>query len=518
MLVDLDRVANECKAKYEKLENKDHLSLTHAFKSLLKKTLTKTSEDKVEVTDVSTQINANVLPHSWLWFAHTYWEFYAGISEYEAVISEIKVELKKHYTMRIINAFLKKFPTQRNGVMNWVKELKDEPLYQDFIDIVETKFSENADDKMYFEKFLTDVSWRRYNKSIERDSNIILSAALTVLKPHNIVQDNSAKLPMLVSAFNSSQELRKLFAEMKETSTGPSMTGGQNIIFYGPPGTGKSTEIKRRIGNSPNVITVFHPDMQNSDFIGALKPAVDGGIVTYKFSPGPFAKALSKAYNHSDKNVYLVIEELNRAPAMAVFGELFQLLDRKEHGESEYEVDFPSDEFREWLDLETKMVNAKVKLPSNLSIYASMNTADQGVYPLDNAFRRRWDDEYIFIDWVECLKAELIIIKADGSEGKISWAILGEKINQELQGNYPEDSLLGQYWINGQDVKNSESLVPNKLLNYLWNDLLRHDEETRNAIFKSNIKTFSNVIKKNNPKETVKKQIFSDEFLKQLYL
>ena len=66
--------------------------------------------------------------------------------------------------------------------------------------------------------------------------------------------------------------------------------------------------------------------------------------------------------------------------------------------------------------------------------------------------------------------------------------ILGEKINQELQGNYPEDSLLGQYWINGQDVKNSESLVPNKLLNYLWNDLLRHDEETRNAIFKSNIK------------------------------
>ena len=226
---------------------------------------------------------------------------------------------------------------------------------------------------------------------------------------------------------------------------------------------------------------------------------------------------MSKAYNHSDKNVYLVIEELNRAPAMAVFGELFQLLDRKEHGESEYEVDFPSDEFREWLDLETKMVNAKVKLPSNLSIYASMNTADQGVYPLDNAFRRRWDDEYIFIDWVECLKAELIIIKADGSEGKISWAILGEKINQELQGNYPEDSLLGQYWINGQDVKNSESLVPNKLLNYLWNDLLRHDEETRNAIFKSNIKTFSNVIKKNNPKEKVKKQIFSDEFLKQLY-
>jgi hypothetical protein len=517
MLVDLSTVANECKAKYENLENKGDLMLTPSFKSLLKKTLTDTHGGTVEVNDATTVINNNSLPHSWLWYAHTYWEFYAGISEYDEAIKEIINELNKSYPKKTINDFLKKFPSNGDGSWDWNKELKNEVLYQDFKAIVETKFSENTDKRKYLERFLSDSNWRHYNKQISR-TDIIESAVKTVLKPHGIIQANVAYLPMLISAFNSSQELRTLFAEMKGTSTGPSMTGGQNIIFYGPPGTGKSTEIKRRIGDSPNVITVFHPDMQNSDFIGALKPAVDGGIVTYKFSPGPFAKALSKAYNHSDKNVYLVIEELNRAPAMAVFGELFQLLDRKEHGESEYEVDFPSDEFREWLDLETKMVNAKVKLPSNLSIYASMNTADQGVYPLDNAFRRRWDDEYIFIDWVECLKAELIIIKADGSEGKISWAILGEKINQELQDNYPEDSLLGQYWINGQDVKNSESLVPNKLLNYLWNDLLRHDEETRNAIFKSNIKTFSRVIKKNNPKGKVKKQIFSDEFLKQLYL
>ena len=113
--------------------------------------------------------------------------------------------------------------------------------------------------------------------------------------------------------------------------------GGENILFYGAPGTGKSDAIGKRIGNSPNVTTVFHPDMQNSDFIGALKPAVDGENVTYKFSPGPFAKALRSAYNKPEQNVYLVIEELNRAPAMAVFGELFQLLDREDNGESTYE-------------------------------------------------------------------------------------------------------------------------------------------------------------------------------------
>jgi len=517
MLVDLSTVANECKEKYENLENKGDLMLIPSFKSLLKNTLTDTLGGTVEVNDATTVIDNNSLPHSLLWFAHTYWEFYAGISEYDEAIKEIEEELKKSYPVRTIKDFLKKFPSKSNGSWDWNKKLKTEPLYQGFKDIVDTKFAQNTNNRKYLEKFLSDFNWRHYNKQISR-SDIIESAAKTVLGPHGIIQANVAYLPYLISAFNSSEELRTLFADMVEKSTRTFKTGGKNIIFYGPPGTGKSAEIKRKIDVSPNVITVFHPDMQNSDFIGALKPAVDGGIVTYKFSPGPFAKALSKAYNHSDKNVYLVIEELNRAPAMAVFGELFQLLDRKEHGESEYEVDFPSDEFREWLEQETMMVNAKVKLPSNLSIYASMNTADQGVYPLDNAFRRRWDDEYIFIDWDECLKAELIIIKADGSEGKISWAILGEKINQELQGNYPEDSLLGQYWINGQDVKNSESLVPNKLLNYLWNDLLRHDEETRNAIFKSNIKTFSRVIKKNNPKEKVKKQIFSDEFLKQLYL
>jgi hypothetical protein len=292
--------------------------------------------------------------------------------------------------------------------------------------------------------------------------------------------------------------------------------GGENMIFYGAPGTGKSKVLKDRIGNSPNVTTVFHPDMQNSDFIGTLKPAVDGENVTYKFSPGPFAKALCLAYNQPEQNVYLVIEELNRAPAMAVFGELFQLLDREDTGESTYEVDFPSDEFQAWMNQETAIFHANIKLPSNFSIYASMNSADQGVYPLDTAFRRRWEQEYIPIDWNQGSKSTLNIVKADKSIAEVSWRVLGKAINDELEEHYAEDRLLGHWWINNRDIQNSNQLVPSKLLNYLWDDLLRHDEDMKKKIFKSNIKRFGQLMQLNNADS--QQQIFSDDFLQKIGL
>ena len=315
---------------------------------------------------------------------------------------------------------------------------------------------------------------------------------------------------------NDMSQFRALISPAGESNQGSAKTGGKNLIFYGAPGTGKSHEIRTRIGNSQNVTTVFHPDVQNSDFIGALKPAVDGEKVTYEFSPGPFAKALRKAYQHPKLDVYLVIEELNRAPAMAVFGELFQLLDRKSNGESSYSVDFPTDEFRVWLNKKTNKHFKKIKLPSNFSIYASMNSADQGVYPLDTAFRRRWEQEYMPIDWRKGkgLEAQLIIIKADGSKDSVSWIMLGEKINNELQEHYAEDRLLGQWWINNRDIENSNKLVPGKLLSYLWEDLLRHDEDTKKKIFNPDIKRFGEIVQRNHVDS--KKPIFSDNFLKKI--
>jgi hypothetical protein len=315
---------------------------------------------------------------------------------------------------------------------------------------------------------------------------------------------------------NDMIQSRALSSPAGESNQGSAKTGGENILFYGAPGTGKSYKMKDKTHKSPNVTTVFHSDMQNSDFLGALKPAVNGKNVTYLFSPGPFAKALRDAYKHPDQNVYLVIEELNRAPAMAVFGELFQLLDRKDNGESVYGVSFPSEEFQAWLNKETSMVHEEIRLPSNFSIYASINSADQGVYPLDTAFRRRWHQEYIHIDWNDTKIADrtIIIIKADGSVANWSWKALGGALNKELEDQYPEDRLLGQWWINNRDIENSNGLVPNKLLNYLWDDLLRHDEETKKKIFKPEIQRFGKLIEKNNGSDP--KQIFSDNFLEKI--
>ncbi|MBB1466324.1 AAA family ATPase [Vibrio sp. SG41-7] len=125
----------------------------------------------------------------------------------------------------------------------------------------------------------------------------------------------------------------------------PAFTGASNKIFYGAPGTGKSHHIHNVECDGANkIVTVFHPDTQYSDFVGALKPnmATDENgkpYVAYQFRPGPFTKALIEAKSHPSKHVCLVIEELNRAPAAAVFGELFQLLDREDDGESTYKID-----------------------------------------------------------------------------------------------------------------------------------------------------------------------------------
>ena len=413
----------------------------------------------------------------------------------------------------IDNNLLAKLPAE-----NWITNLdpSDSKVLNDFIN---THFN-NIQEKDFFSDFL-DGRWlgskgRHYNR---RPDEIVGSTFSSVTK---LIAEDCGKLVKFIELYHESKVVRDLISNLSNarpisTSYGQPKTGGKNIIFYGPPGTGKSNEIKTRISDSPTEITVFHPDMQNSDFIGALKPAVDGENVTYKFSPGPFAKALLKAYEHPDQDVYLVIEELNRAPAMSVFGELFQLLDREISGASEYGVGFPSDEFREWLDDKTSTVHEKIRLPSNLSIYASMNTADQGVYPLDTAFRRRWDDEYIFIDWNSKNLSDIkfAIFDAEGIEKQTSWKLLGSEVNKVLLDNdHPEDRLLGQWWINEKDVPGIDNTVPNKLLNYLWNDLLRHDKHSRHEIFKSSIKSFSMLIKQN--RKDSKKQIFSDNFLDKL--
>lgn len=287
----------------------------------------------------------------------------------------------------------------------------------------------------------------------------------------------------------------------------------RQIIYYGAPGTGKSHKIKVMLEGvlTENIFrTTFHPDSDYSTFVGAYKPTMkkhyryDGKVkakyyedddlagakkdetiidkvIEYDFVPQTFIKAYMRAYQ-TEENVYLVIEEINRGNCAQIFGDLFQLLDRDENGVSEYKIKADAD-IVNYLDEKLGKDSAGIKdgelcLPSNLYIYATMNTSDQSLFPIDSAFKRRWDWEYApikykNIDW---------IIEIAGN--KYSWTSFQKKVNEKIFGDTnSEDKMLGDYFVkaNSENVI-SEKLFVNKVLFYLWNDVCKDGD---NDIFKT---------------------------------
>lgn len=283
---------------------------------------------------------------------------------------------------------------------------------------------------------------------------------------------------------------------------------GRNIIVYGAPGTGKSFSLNEK----PNPFrTVFHSDYQNSDFVGSYKPYKAENGITYKFVPGPFIDAFVHAYLNPNQKVSLIIEEINRGNCAAIFGEIFQLLDRKENGESEYQID-PEASLRDYLTLEKGLPELiKLHLPSNLSLFATMNSADQGVSVVDSAFKRRWEFEYLQIDLDDVKHPHLSnpVIRYNGKE--LSFKIIAKSINEVLSRNgFDEDRLLGQFFLNKVELRDTEKAmnsISRKVFLYLWDDVLRHNE--RSLIFNvSEYENFSKIVLAfNNGKEIFSKSI-----------
>jgi len=262
--------------------------------------------------------------------------------------------------------------------------------------------------------------------------------------------------------------------------------------------------------------TVFHPDLQNSDFFGCLKPQMDGKKVRYAFSPGPFMKALAEAYRTPSEPVFLVIEELNRAAAAAVFGDLFLLLDRNDEGKGEYDVNFPSPESEEWFETTTGVAHRELLVPSNLFIYATMNSADQGVYPIDTAFRRRWRQEYLPLDYDKGPDGDVSYVDAANKHHALAWREFVKLLNKHLTSvqtlDIAEDRLLGQWFVKKKELDGKG--IPEKVLLYLWDDLLRH--EGREQIFDSGttgkVKTYGDLV----IEAAAERRFLSDSFLGKL--
>ena len=239
---------------------------------------------------------------------------------------------------------------------------------------------------------------------------------------------------------------------------------GCNVLLYGVPGSGKSWTIEHEYCKKDTNVErlVFHPDYTYSDFIGQILPNVDDeGQVSYKFTPGPFTNILADAYRNPDKEYILIIEEINRGNAPAIFGEVFQLLDRKTEirdfdddgypiGTSEYGITNANIAKIVYGDSKHK-----VRIPSNLSILGTMNTSDQNVFTLDTAFQRRWEMRLIENNFEH---VDRNLADAEILDTGITWEVFCTQINNIIVGNNArmtsaEDKRLGAYFVHLRDLK-----------------------------------------------------------------
>lgn len=239
---------------------------------------------------------------------------------------------------------------------------------------------------------------------------------------------------------------------------------GSNILLYGVPGSGKSWTIEHEYCHKDSVVErlVFHPDYTNADFIGQILPVVDADKqVTYEFTSGPFTTILCNAYWNPTREYILIIEEVNRGNAPAIFGEIFQLLDRAVAPKTAEGITYPigTSEYGITHKYMAEKIYGdpthKVRIPSNLSIVGTMNTSDQNVFTLDTAFQRRWRMRLIENSF-ENVRSSLA--NAQILDTEVTWRTFCEKINGIIIGNKAkmasaEDKRLGVYFVHENDLK-----------------------------------------------------------------
>ena len=321
--------------------------------------------------------------------------------------------------------------------------------------------------------------------------------------------DLKGKSPTQVLQFGEEEieNLKQLFKKFIPLKNKVNSIFPSQKILFGAPGTGKSFKIDdsekgyglENVEESRKFRTTFHPDYDYAQFVGAYKPRKkddDKDIITYDFVPQVFAKAYVAAWKQyfsagdaltTDDQVYLVIEEINRGNCAQIFGDIFQLLDRDGEGFSQYSIDADCD-FATWLkedsvlktvwsDYETKVGEGKLKLPPNLNILATMNTSDQSLFPMDSAFKRRFDWEYVPINY-EKAEADFNV----GDTGfDFKWLDFLKKVNADIyKVTQSEDKQMGEFFIK---PKNKDYITldefRSKVLFYLWDSVYKDELDSK---------------------------------------
>lgn len=405
------------------------------------------------------------------------------------------------------------------------------------LNYLETKFNESRNETFIYQPCIENNCYQRFKIWLNQFKQCviikdgepgILNSIIPVFENEAVKQTESAS--NIFSAPN------------KDDPSSPYSLPPAQIIYYGVPGCGKSNKITNlleaaklngEIANEELQVerVVFHPEYTNADFVGQVRPVVKPGEgVNYDFVAGPFTRILARAYANPTKPYYLIIEEINRGNAAAIFGEIFQLLDRHKKGESdsvggntytagwskyfvdhedvngiirkeisktsyEKDADKPTIKFTE---------NTAIRLPPNLSIYATMNTSDQNVFTLDNAFKRRFDFELV----KNSLEGEEHTVQRETKieDTNITWGAFWESVNELILENHSamtsfEDKRLGAYFIVGEDKGDGDStcreiskkLFAEKVLEYLWDDAFKYK---RKEVFQDDCKSIEQLIEK----------------------
>lgn len=354
----------------------------------------------------------------------------------------------------------------------------------------------------YFDRLLTGDGVFSYETCSTMTQDLMSSAARCWPELYSGISD---PLPLLMKMAGC-REGSSLVASKR------SISEPRNLIYFGAPGTGKSYELNKlaeKCFPENNVTRVtFYPDYAYSQFVGCFKPMTEPAVgedakgltITYRYVFGPFLKTYVEACKQPDQNYLLIVEEINRANPAAVFGDVFQLLDRRPDGRSEYSVATP-EEMRAQLTCElgeNAFDVSRLAIPSNMYIWATMNSADQGVFPMDTAFKRRWDFRYMGIDEGEDADIDgtpLSKIKVLCGNRKIVWNDLRHAINQfmlsdDLRVN--EDKLLGPFFIAPSALRGNRfnQMFKDKVLLYLYEDA---GKMKRSRMFRHELKIYSEI-------------------------
>lgn len=509
-LRDLQKIYSLAAGRFNQYEGEDFV-LPEEFKQQVKEINSSTIEYNKYSAIISTKGTQNgvlniYLPNQWFYIASYFTDFYNELQKYKK--EALKVVSKERLK-------------DLNGHSLTLEEQKR---------VNELSLDDNS--KRFLVRFMTDYSWWFGAKTIDRGDfyvSPILSSARLVNASQSFVADLCAfladKTELIKSIISAGDELYEGFQKDINNEN-----ESLQQIFYGAPGTGKSHTIQERTEHEDVIRTTFHPDTDYSTFVGAYKPTtIDAPVMTvigtkavpvenedgspriepkiiYEFVNQAFLQAYVKAwekyceggFDNAHKQ-YLVIEEINRGNCAQIFGDLFQLLDRNNAGFSDYPIKADADmakQLKKQLkdltiedpdainrlykgeDIVSQVLNGELLLlPKNLYIWATMNTSDQSLFPIDSAFKRRWDWQYMpiangFENWYISIE-----------DYKFDWWQFLQKINKLIGATtHSEDKKLGYYFCKAKNKEIDANLFVSKVIFYLWNDVFK-DYEFANSVF-----------------------------------